>query len=118
MSYRTRGKEQRTHTNRAHTRRVLGPKFAPPQKNRAVIKLKNMIMPYSLIKIRAKAPPPYSMLNPDTISDSPSAISKGVRLVSAMHKRSHASSSGGKSSPTHAPDWISFTLLAEYAFTI
>lgn len=49
----------------------------------------NIIIPYSLMKIRANSPPPYSILNPDTISDSPSAISKGVRLDSAIHKVSH-----------------------------
>lgn len=38
---------------------------------------------YSAIKIRAKAPLLYSVLNPETSSDSPSAKSKGVRLVSA-----------------------------------
>jgi len=35
------------------------------------------------MKIRANRPPLYSVLNPDTSSDSPSAKSKGVRLVSA-----------------------------------
>ena len=38
---------------------------------------------YSAIKIKAKGPALYSVLNPDTSSDSPSAKSKGVRLVSA-----------------------------------
>jgi len=38
---------------------------------------------YSAIKIKANKPLPYSILNPDTSSDSPSARSKGVRLVSA-----------------------------------
>ena len=38
---------------------------------------------YSAIKIRANKPALYSTLNPDTSSDSPSAKSKGVRLVSA-----------------------------------
>lgn len=38
---------------------------------------------YSAMKIRANRPPLYSVLNPDTSSDSPSAKSKGVRLVSA-----------------------------------
>jgi len=52
--------------------------------NKEEIKLKKIIIPYSLIKIKANSPPPYSMLNPDTISDSPSARSKGVRLVSAI----------------------------------
>lgn len=38
---------------------------------------------YSAIKIIANNPLLYSMLNPDTSSDSPSAKSKGVRFVSA-----------------------------------
>lgn len=41
------------------------------------------ILVYSAIKIRANRPLLYSTLNPDTSSDSPSAKSKGVRLVSA-----------------------------------
>jgi hypothetical protein len=41
------------------------------------------ILVYSAIKIRAKGPLLYSVLNPETSSDSPSARSKGVRLVSA-----------------------------------
>ena len=35
------------------------------------------------MKIRANPTLPYSTLNPDTSSDSPSAKSKGVRLASA-----------------------------------
>jgi len=42
-----------------------------------------IIFMYSAIKIRAKVPDLYSVLNPDTSSDSPSARSNGVRLVSA-----------------------------------
>ena len=38
---------------------------------------------YSAIKIIANNPPLNSILNPDTNSDSPSAKSNGVRLVSA-----------------------------------
>jgi len=41
------------------------------------------ILRYSAMKIRAKLTPLYSVLKPDTNSDSPSAKSKGVRLVSA-----------------------------------
>lgn len=52
-------------------------------KNNEVRALKNKIIPYSAIKIRAKLHPLYSTLNPDTSSDSPSAKSKGVRFVSA-----------------------------------
>ena len=42
-----------------------------------------IIFIYSAIKIIAKVPAEYSVLNPDTNSLSPSAKSKGVRLVSA-----------------------------------
>jgi hypothetical protein len=42
-----------------------------------------MILAYSAIKINANPPALYSTLKPDTSSDSPSAKSKGVRLVSA-----------------------------------
>ncbi|WP_235906850.1 hypothetical protein [Marinomonas sp. KMM3893] len=45
----------------------------------------NKILAYSAIKIKANPPLLYSVLNPDTSSDSPSAKSKGVRLVSAKH---------------------------------
>jgi len=41
------------------------------------------MLAYSDNIIRAKPTPMYSVLNPDTNSDSPSARSKGVRLVSA-----------------------------------
>ena len=41
------------------------------------------IFKYSAIKIRANVDLLYSVLKPETNSDSPSAKSKGVRLVSA-----------------------------------
>ena len=44
----------------------------------------------------ANSPPPYSMLNPDTSSDSPSAKSKGARLVSAKHLINHIDASGNR----------------------
>jgi len=47
------------------------------------------IFAYSAIKIRANMPLLYSTLNPDTSSDSPSAKSKGVRLVSAKFVMNH-----------------------------
>jgi len=46
----------------------------------------NKILPYSAIKIIANPNLPYSILNPETSSDSPSAKSKGVRLVSARQE--------------------------------
>ena len=45
-----------------------------------------IILAYSAIKIRANPTLPYSILNPETNSDSPSAKSKGVRLVSATQE--------------------------------
>lgn len=42
-----------------------------------------MIFIYSAIKIRANVPLLYSVLKPETSSDSPSAKSNGVRFVSA-----------------------------------
>lgn len=44
---------------------------------------------YSARKRSIKPRLPYSILNPDTNSDSPSAKSKGVRLVSARIEISH-----------------------------
>jgi len=41
------------------------------------------ILVYSAMKIKANGPLLYSVLKPETSSDSPSARSKGVRLVSA-----------------------------------
>lgn len=41
------------------------------------------ILVYSAIKISAKGPLLYSVLKPETSSDSPSGKSNGVRLVSA-----------------------------------
>lgn len=53
-------------------------------KKNTIDKVENkMILAYSLKKINTNPIEAYSMLNPDTSSDSPSAKSKGVRLVSA-----------------------------------
>ena len=50
---------------------------------------------YSAMKINAKVPPLNSVLNPDTSSDSPSAKSNGVRLVSASVEINQVTASGG-----------------------
>lgn len=57
-------------------------------------RLINRIIMYSAIKIRAKAPALYSVLNPDTSSDSPSAKSNGVRLDSARIEINHIGARG------------------------
>ena len=54
----------------------------------------NRIIIYSAMKIRAKAPALYSILNPETSSDSPSAKSNGVRFVSARMEMNHRKARG------------------------
>jgi len=63
-------------------------------KKTVVRSLINKIVIYSAIKIRANAPALYSVLNPETSSDSPSAKSNGVRLVSARMEINHIGASG------------------------
>lgn len=51
--------------------------------NRRIVKADIAIIDkYSAIKIKVNGPPMYSVLNPETSSDSPSAWSNGVRFVS------------------------------------
>jgi|GEM_PF-4023382 len=54
-----------------------------------------IMLQYSAMKISAKLLLLYSTLKPETSSDSPSAKSKGVRLVSAKVETNHTKSSGG-----------------------
>lgn len=49
---------------------------------------------YSAKKKRAKGPPAYSTLKPETSSDSPSVRSKGARLVSARVEIYHIAARG------------------------
>ena len=64
-------------------------------RKRIVVKsLMNRIVIYSAMKIRANAPALYSMLNPETSSDSPSAKSNGVRFVSAKIEMNHRGARG------------------------
>ena len=48
-----------------------------------------IILMYSAIKNRANEPAAYSILKPETSSDSPSVRSKGARLVSGIKGRNH-----------------------------
>ena len=59
-----------------------------------VKRLMIIILAYSAMKIKANEPLLYSVLNPDTNSDSPSAKSNGVRLVSAKVVVNQISASG------------------------
>jgi hypothetical protein len=60
-----------------------------PVISEAVSRLIIKILAYSAIKIKANVDLLYSVLNPDTNSDSPSARSNGVRLVSAKFVINH-----------------------------
>lgn len=53
-----------------------------------------MIFMYSAMKKRANGPAAYSVLNPETSSDSPSVRSKGARLVSANVEVNHIMARG------------------------
>jgi len=52
------------------------------------------ILAYSAIKIIANPTDPYSILKPDTSSDSPSEKSNGVRLVSATQQINQTNTRG------------------------
>lgn len=52
------------------------------------------MLAYSARKKRAKGPPAYSTLKPETSSDSPSVRSKGARLVSASVEIYHIAARG------------------------
>lgn len=54
----------------------------------------NKMFAYSARKKRAKGPPAYSTLKPETSSDSPSVRSKGARLVSASVEIYHMAARG------------------------
>lgn len=58
------------------------------------------MLAYSARKNRAKGPPAYSTLKPETSSDSPSVKSKGARFVSARVEIYHIAARGqaGRSS--------------------
>ena len=65
---------------------------------------------YSARKKSAKPIPAYSTWNPATISDSPSATSKGARLVSATPEIQYTRKSGQRGSQNQwrtEPSWAS-----------
>lgn len=55
-----------------------------------------IILAYSAIKIKVKPPALYSVLKPETSSDSPSEKSYGVRFVSANLDANHKKNNGKK----------------------
>lgn len=84
---------------------IKAPKKMPLFKNNNPLKkLKNRMALYSPIKIKEKLPPPYSVLKPDTNSDSPSLKSKGERLVSAKQATTQTITNGKVQSIENLPD--------------
>jgi hypothetical protein len=76
-----------------------------PVKNTTVKRLIIRIFAYSAIKIMANNPLLYSVLNPDTSSDSPSAKSNGERFVSAKFVMYHITKIGEIIIITHEYRW-------------
>jgi len=64
-------------------------------------KLIMRMLAYSARKMRANPAEPYSMLKPETSSDSPSAKSKGARLVSATQVTNHTKETGNIRNLSH-----------------
>lgn len=75
------------------------------EKRAAVKSLIARILVYSAIKISANGPLLYSVLNPDTSSDSPSARSNGVRFVSASIVTNQIRAIGITSRAGHEAEW-------------
>ena len=63
------------------------------------------MLAYSARKKRAKGPPAYSTLNPETNSDSPSVRSKGARFVSARVEMYHMAASGQAGTSSQMLSW-------------
>jgi hypothetical protein len=78
---------------------IIGP--ITPKNRIAEVNLINKILVYSAMKIKANSPLLYSVLNPETNSDSPSAKSNGVRLVSARVVVNHINNNGNAINITH-----------------
>ena len=104
-SYRKRGYEARTHKKTTDSRAAFVIRFmavssgkagicdAPRNRMVESVFMRRMLA-YSARKKRAKGPPAYSTLNPETSSDSPSVRSKGARFVSASVEIYHMAARG------------------------
>jgi len=121
ISYRMRGRVPRVHKKINAIVVVMVIKkisfrrgFRGVDMNRTVvIRLIIRIFMYSAIKISANAPPLYSVLKPDTNSDSPSAKSKGVRLVSASVVVNQISIRGGAMIKIGVSRWYRLNIFRE-----
>lgn len=77
-----------------------------PMNNTADSVFISKMFAYSARKNRAKGPPAYSTLNPETSSDSPSVKSKGARLVSARVEIYHIAARGHAGTSNQMPSWV------------
>lgn len=80
---------------------MAGKIIIDPERRTADTRLIIRMFVYSAMKIMANRPLLYSVLNPDTSSDSPSAKSNGVRFVSAIVVINHIVASGSSISIIH-----------------
>lgn len=115
-SYRKRGYEARTQRNTRDSRAALVIRFvvvssgrvgrweAPKKREAERVFIKRMLA-YSARKKRAKGPPAYSTLKPETSSDSPSVRSKGARFVSARVEIYHIAARGHAGAISQMASW-------------
>lgn len=115
-SYRNRGYEARTHRNTIESMAAfviklvavssgnVGKWVAPRNRMADRVFIRRMLA-YSARKNRAKGPPAYSTLNPETSSDSPSVRSKGARLVSARVEMYHIAARGQAGKINQTASW-------------
>lgn len=115
-SYRKRGNEARTHKKKRASITALDIRldvvasgrvgmWDAPRKSAAVRAFMRRMFEYSARKNRAKGPPAYSTLNPETSSDSPSVRSKGARFVSASVEIYHIAARGHAGKRSQMGSW-------------
>lgn len=81
--------------------------FPPPMNNMAVKVDKNKIEAYSAKKNKTNIEEEYSVICPDTNSDSASTVSKGGLAHSAIQPIKNIINKGNKGSPNHTVSCIS-----------
>ena len=115
-SYRNRGYLPRTQINKKAKNNTFNINLKslsnknidlPPKKSKAENNLITRMLAYSAKKIKANPAAPYSILNPETNSDSPSAKSKGARLVSATQVTNHIKETGNIIKANQINSWDS-----------
>ena len=83
---------------------IVGVRWAPRKRIVERVFMRRMLA-YSARKKRAKGPPAYSTLKPETSSDSPSVRSKGARLVSARVEMYHMAARGQAGMASQMASW-------------